>query len=324
MTFQMVQGGNYIKGFAKHGPLHNPNAFGYFEALPIRGQDGRPRHAGGHSLQGGCLSARISWGVPWRQPALERRLLAFARDQRFELLARHGGTLIDARDPWFRPIDLQVGPDGCVYVVDWYDKRASHLDRATPGTRPTGESIESLQERRKVEPFDLSKLGSDELVALRTTGNDWYAAEGRRILAERRDPAVIPRLRQLLATDREQTLALRDLWALHVSGGLDDATALGLLEHPIAGVRRWTVRLLGDDRRMNPALRRPSCDMAGDEPDPTVRCQLASVPALGRSPTLSRSWVGWSAMTRTSAIPIIPNQTLVGVRATIAAGSPTR
>ena len=45
-------------------------------------------------------------------------------------------------------------------------------------------------------------------------------------------------LKGLLKSDRDETVALRDLWALHVSGGPDDATAMGLPGHPIAGVRR--------------------------------------------------------------------------------------
>ena len=132
-----------------------------------------------------------------------------------------------------------------------------------------------------------------ELVALRTSTNDWFAAEARRILAERRDASIVPELKRLLADDRDETVALRDLWALHVSGGLDDATAMELLDHPVAGVRRWTIRLLGDDHRMNSgASERSSAALAATEPDAMVRSQLASscqrwdaddaLPILGR------------------------------------------
>src|SRR5262249_17447163 len=66
----------------------------------------------------------------------------------------------------------------------------------------------------------------------------------------------------------------------------------GLLEHPLAGVRRWTIRLLGDDRRMTPDLRARLTALAATEPDAMVRSQLASscqrwdaddaLPILGR------------------------------------------
>ena len=106
---------------------------------------------------------------------------------------RHGGTLIDARDRWFRPIDLLLGPDAAVYVVDWYDKRAAHLDPRDTWDRTNGRIYRVVfGERRKVPPFDLSKRSSAELVALRESTNDWFAAEARRILAERHDPAIVP------------------------------------------------------------------------------------------------------------------------------------
>src|SRR3954454_24103116 len=114
----------------------------------------------------------------------------------------------------------------------------------------------------------------------------------RPILAERRDASVVPSLKTLRHADRDETTALRDLWALYVSGGLDDATALELLDHPVPGVRRWTVRLLGDEHRMNDPIREALIHRAATEPDVTVRSQLASscqrwtspaaLPILGR------------------------------------------
>ena len=49
-----------------------------------------------------------------------------------------------------------------------------------------------------------------------------------------------------------------------------------MLEHPVAGVRRWTIRLLGDDHRMNSAIEARLVGLATTEPDRAVRSQLAS------------------------------------------------
>ena len=278
ITFHMVQGGNYWKGFAKHGPLHNPNSFGYFDAVTYLG----PK-VGGHVTPGGIIYKADAYPEPFRNTFIGGNLLSNAvywhtlAPQGSTFTARHSGTLIDARDRWFRPIDLQVGPDGCVYVVDWYDKRASHLDPRDNWDKTNGRIYRVVyHERKKLDPFDLATLPTDKLVDLRSSANDWYAALARQILAERRDPSAVPRLKTLLADDREETLALRDLWALNLCGGLDDSTALGLLDHPVAAVRGWTVRLLGDDRRMNPSLRASLVNLAASDPDPVVRSQLAS------------------------------------------------
>ena len=278
VTFHMVQGGNFWKGFAKHGPLHNPNAFGYFDAVTYLG----PK-VGGHVTPGGIIYKADAYPEAFRNTFIGGNLLSNAvywhtlAPKGSTFTAKHSGTLIDARDNWFRPIDLQVGPDGCVYVVDWYDKRASHLDPRDNWDKTNGRIYRVVyQDRKKVPPFDLSALSNDQLVAYRTTANDWYAAQARRILSERRDASIAPSLKALLAADRDETVALRDLWALNASGGLDDSTALGLLEHPVAGVRRWTVRLLGDDRRMNPSLHATLVQLASSDPDPLVRSQLAA------------------------------------------------
>jgi putative membrane-bound dehydrogenase-like protein len=294
ITFHMVQGGYYVKGFAKHGPLHNPHAYGYFGPVHYRGTK-----QGGHVTPGGIIDKGDALPAPFRGAFIGGNLLSNAvywhvleRDGS-TFAGRHGGTLIDARDPWFRPIDLLAGPDAAVYVVDWYDKRAAHLDPRDTWDRSNGRIYRVVYgKRRDVAPFDLAKCTSAELVALRTSPNDWFPAEARRILAERRDPVIVPALKNLLKSDRDETLALRDLWALYVSGGLDDHTALALLGHPVAAVRRWTIRLLADDRRMSPDLRAMLVTLASVEPDATVRSQLASscqrwesadvLPILGR------------------------------------------
>ncbi len=283
IAFHMEQGGNYWKGFAKHGPLHNPYTFGYFDAIAYQG----PK-IGGHVTPGGIFYKADAYPEAFRNAFIGGNLLSNAvywhtlTPKGSTFTGKHAGTLIDARDNWFRPIDLQVGPDGCVYVVDWYDKRASHLDPRDNWDKTNGRIYRVVYgQRRKIEPFDLAAMNSDALVDLRTSANDWYAAPCREILAERRDAKIVPRLRTLLAADKDETLALRDLWALHVSGGLDDSTALGLLEHPVAAVRRWTIRLLGDDARMNASLHASLVQLATTDPDPLVRAARRELPALG-------------------------------------------
>ncbi len=278
ITFHMVQGGYYLKGFAKHGPLHNPHAYSYFGPIAYDG-----RKEGGHVTPGGIIYQGDAFPPPFRGAFIGGNLLSNAvywhilKPQGSTFSGRHGGTLIEARDRWFRPIDLLIGPDAAVYVVDWYDKRAAHLDPRDTWDRSNGRIYRVVyNERRKIPPFDLAKNSSAELVALRSSPNDWFAREARRLLAERRDASVVSHLKSLLQADRDETLALRDLWALHASGGLEDGLALDLLSHPVAGVRRWTIRLLGDGHRMNSDLRRKLAALAAGEQDAMVRSQLAS------------------------------------------------
>src|SRR5262249_4928234 len=75
--------------------------------------------------------------------------------------------------------------------------------------------------------------------------------------------------------DREDHLALEALWGLYVSGGFDDDLAATLLGHANEHVRSWTVRFLGDAKKVSPALRDRLVSVAGTDASPTVRNQLA-------------------------------------------------
>ena len=106
--------------------------------------------------------------------------------------------------------------------------------------------------------FPLSKLSSDELVDLLAHPNEWTTREARRILMERRDPTVCPRLETMVRKQTDAKLALEALWALYVSGGFRDDLAMNLLDHPVDHVRAWTVRLLGDRRQLDARIPRPA------------------------------------------------------------------
>ena len=69
--------------------------------------------------------------------------------------------------------------------------------------------------------------------------------------------------------------ALEAFWTLYGSAGLDESLALRLLEHPDADIRAWTVRLMGDEPTISHRAELAILELAGREPDATVRSQLA-------------------------------------------------
>jgi putative membrane-bound dehydrogenase-like protein len=270
-----VQGGYYVKNFVKHGELKNPHAYGYFGHVPYQGFKGGHVTCGGIVYQGGAFPEKfhhqyiaanlLSNALYWH--VLERQGSSFK--------ARFGGDLLLANDPWFRPVDCLTGPDGSVYVADWYDKRATHLDPIDNWDRTNGRIYKvEAKGTKPAKNLGLAKRSSKELLELLGHPNNWYSREARRILAERRDKSVWPALRKML---KESTgaLALEALWALYVSGGFDDEIAGQLLDHANEDVRAWTVRLLGDAKRVAPALAKRLVQAARRDPSVTVRSQLA-------------------------------------------------
>jgi putative heme-binding domain-containing protein len=191
---------------------------------------------------------------------------------------RLGGELLEAHDEWFRPVDLTVGPDGCVYIADWYDVRATHNNTREDTWDKTSGRIYRMDygPRRPIPGFNLSQEPSAALVERLRDPNEWFHREARRVLAERRDTSIIPRLRESIFSASTDHDALEFLWALYVSGGFDEALARRLLEHPRSPVRRWAVRFLGDSRKVEAGTLEALAALAARESDPHVRSQLAS------------------------------------------------
>jgi len=271
-----VQGGYYWKAFGKHGALHNPYAYGYFEHVAHR------NFQGGHVTVGGILYRGNSFPSDFLGKYVNADLLGHAVYwQNGEPLgstfrSSYGGDLLLANDTWFAPSDVTLGPDGSVYVADWCDKRTAHPDPNADWDRTNGRVYRIKAAGTKpVALFDLKKLPSDKLIALLSAQNHWYTTKARRILADRRDPEVVLPLRRMIFESQDDTLALESLWALYVSGGFDESFAEKLLAHKNPDIRRWTVRFLGDERKVTPGMAAQLAELATREPSVVVRSQLA-------------------------------------------------
>jgi putative membrane-bound dehydrogenase-like protein len=76
--------------------------------------------------------------------------------------------LITCDDPFFRPVGLTNGPDGSIYIIDWYNKIISHneVPRAHPDRDKTRGRIWRVKPKgAKTEVADFTKLSSEELNA---------------------------------------------------------------------------------------------------------------------------------------------------------------
>jgi putative membrane-bound dehydrogenase-like protein len=278
-----VQGAYYVKGFGKHGPLHNPHTYGYFQPVTHHGYAGDSLTGGFVLYQGGVFPERFN-GVCI---APNTRHSA-SRWSTLELLGstfatRAAGDFITTSDIWFRPVDSTVGPDGALYVADWYDYNISHSSPKNRSqwyqpSRTDGRVWRVAPEHVKPiasDQFNLNQRSDAQLIALLSHTNDWYVRQARRLFAERRNTAIVPALKKMLANS-DQRLALQALWSISVSGGFDDALAEQLLHSPHEYVRAWTVRLLGDTKTVSTNLQPKLVDRARNESSVIVRSQLAS------------------------------------------------
>src|SRR5205807_3845466 len=188
----------YLKNVGKHGPLHNPFAYGHLMHVTHDAPTGGPT-TGGTVYRGDSFPERF-----------HGRFLAgdFLRHTASSWeLKRSGATvtaafrelLLDSRDTWFGATDLCLGSDGSVYLSDFYDKRTAHPDPDAEWDRSNGRIYKVEAKGAKPRPvLDLTRLPSKKLIDFLSHPNDWYVRRARRILADRRDPEVILPLRTVL------------------------------------------------------------------------------------------------------------------------------
>jgi len=178
-------------------------------------------------------------------------------------------NLLASDDEWTAPIMAEVGPDGHVWVIDWYNYIVQH--NPTPVGFETGKGAAYETELRdkkhgriyrvvyrgagKSEPVDLRDAAPEQLVATLAHPNLLWRRHAQRLLVERAKRDVVPALVELADDDDVDAIGLNvgvihALWTLHGLGALDGsderatAVALEALAHRSAGVRRNAVQVL--------------------------------------------------------------------------------
>ena len=159
-------------------------------------------------------------------------------------------------DRWFRGLSPQYGPDGGVFINDWYDKVPCHQQKEFTD-RSNGRMYKIVTDAVKPVKVDLAKLSDAELVAHHLNANDWYVRHARRLLQERgANAATTAALEKILFENADDTRQLRALWTLHAQGALTEATLLRTLEAKSAAVRGWAITCATEGRPA-PAAGRP-------------------------------------------------------------------
>ncbi len=299
--YHVVQGGRYQRQSGNH---FNPYAYGDLKTIgdhvhwagakwaDSRGGKGDHSAAGGgHAHCGALVYLGDTFPKEYRDSILMNNIHGNRMNR--DLLERKGSGYVGKHAPdfmlsgdeWYRGLSIRSGPDGAVYVSDWYDRLACHQQK--PQDRTNGR-VYRVQYGAKTVRVDLAKLSSDELVKLQLHPNDWHVRAARRLLQERGpDKAVHAALAQILAENPDETRKLRALWALHVTGGLDEALLAAQLKSPHEYVRAWPVPLGVEAGRVTPAT---LASLAKDDSSPVVRLYVAS--ALQRVPEEQR----WEAL----------------------------
>ncbi|MFN4257689.1 MAG: PVC-type heme-binding CxxCH protein [Gemmataceae bacterium] len=211
-----------------------------------------------------------------------------------DMLEPNGATFVAKRgdadceflastDNWFRPVFLSIGPDGALYVLDFY-REVIETPLSLPDDIKKELNLESRQRGRiwrivpegfqTPPPPTLSKANTAELVKHLDDGNSWWRLTAQRLLVERQDQAAVPLVAKLARTATRPVGRVHALWTLHGLRALSDDLILSALRDEEAGVRENALRL-ADERLASAAAVRQAVVALVDDPTPRVRFQLA-------------------------------------------------
>ena len=212
---------------------------------------------GGTGLSGLAISDKTGWpeaycDVIYIANPITRKIQAIqARREGGRYAIDKLPDFIQSSDEMFRPVALRLGPDGCLYVVDWYNKIISHNEVAR--NHPDRDKKRGRIWRVKhqdVKPLDVpdfTKLSGDELLAKLGGENTTQSHLAWQAIGDRGLKELAPKLKGIIG-DKAQTPAKRiaALWALEGLKAADAATVTPLFSDASRNVRREAVRAAGE------------------------------------------------------------------------------
>ena len=164
-----------------------------------------------------------------------------------------------SEDPWFRPVDVKIGPDGALYIADFYNRIIGHYEVPLnhPGRdRKSGRIWRITFKGETIEPVDWSKATVDELIE--GLGHSTFAqrmAASNRLVDYKAEEAVEP-LKALLADDEASPKQqVHALWVLKRLDALSDAALESAAARGDQEVRVHAYRILAEYRSISDELR---------------------------------------------------------------------
>ncbi len=197
--------------------------------------------------------------------------------------SREQAEVIKTKHSAFRPIDVKMGPDGAIYIADWYNPIIQHgeVDFRDPRRDHTRGRIwrVTAKGRPTVARPALVKASTQTLLDALQSNEDWNRQQAKRVLKERGAKDVQPALAAWVKSlDKgEEHHKLEALWTYQAIDVVEPDLLDTLLNARDPRARAAAVRVVGhwQDR-----LRDPLALLASRVADDHPRVRLEAVRAL--------------------------------------------
>ncbi|GAA5224924.1 PVC-type heme-binding CxxCH protein [Membranihabitans marinus] len=161
-----------------------------------------------------------------------------------------------SKDPWSRPVNNYVGPDGALYVVDYYRRIVEHPEWMSDDVVESGIVYDGVDQGRiyRITPkgtkpanwtrdFSMSDLSNKELVNYLNNPNSWFRRTAQRLILDRSDKSINSELTELVRTKEASLGRLHAAWTMEGLNVLTKEIIIELLKDPVAGIRENAILL---------------------------------------------------------------------------------
>ncbi len=213
--------------------------------------------------------------------------------------ARDANNLLASSDEWMSPVAAEVGPDGAVWVADWYNfiiqhnptpspERGGYLAQTGRGGAHINPNRDTAHGRiyrlvpKGVQPSPVQSLAgaaTPQLVQTLESGNQFWRLTAQRLLVEGGKAEAVTALRAKVKEGKAPA-AVHALWALTGLGALDADTQRAALLAASPELRRNAIRTISADAQgvklffSSPVVK-----------DPDLTTRLAAFVKLAEFPT---------------------------------------
>ena len=211
-----------------------------------------------------------------------------------DLISESGATFVARRahpdveflastDAWFRPVNFYVGPDGALYVMDFYRLVIEHPEWMSTEAQKSKDLTKGIDRGRiyrivpdgvpTPKPVKLGAASNSELVKELANPVIWWRRTAQRLLVDRKAVDVAPELVRMVHESPSPVGRLHALWTLDGLGKLEAPEIEMALGDQEPGVRENAIVLAELHMAASPALAQKLPGMVKD-PDSRVRFQL--------------------------------------------------
>ena len=261
---------------------------------------------GGTGISGLAFTDDVTGSFPeeWRDVAFlanpitsKINAVKIKRNADGTVTGKHLSDFLVSKDDWFRPINMEFGPDGCLYIVDWYNKIVSHNE--LPTTHPDrdkshGRIFRIRHKSQKVREIpNLYKVKTKNLVNHLKSPSIWEKRAAWHQITDRPIKKTKKLAKKLIAlasdTTQEEMTRILALWSLEGIRNYNKELLTSLINSPKDNLRREAIRSLASFSLNADQIAALLMNKIGDK-NPMVRSQILRT--LGECNTANNAIIG--------------------------------